>query len=427
MFYPDENLRLLGALTGALTTGSTHDGLNVKPSTYFASSFGNIRVAEPTVIGDLINTYGFNSVEWDRRLVGSATSSFDADLSANIIRVTGSASGSSACLRTNTYFRYRAGQDLRLKQTVHVSGGVHVSQSIDWGFFDDSDGIMWRRSSGTTKIVVRSSTTGTPTETSVEQASWNVDRMDGSGSSLVALDTSLQNIYETDFQWLGAGSIRSFVNGHLVNVIENSNLRARPYMRTARLPLSYEVKNYGVADSGSLHQVCASVEIVGRDSAPSRETFGTANDADINVTTTGRPIMSIRPAASFMGETNRTTVLPALLNLSVESSVPSRVAFRVIVNGTLTSASFGAPYSDSSIERDVSATAVTGGLLIIRSFLSSVSDSKELSLVDLFNAASRKLRQSAFTGSLDTMTIFAQNISAGTSNVRASVTWHEVR
>ena len=58
------------------------------------------------------------------------------------------------------------------------------------------------------------------TETWTYQSEWNVDKLDGTGSSTVNLDPTKLNIFQIQFRWLGAGEIRWAIenplNGDLI-------------------------------------------------------------------------------------------------------------------------------------------------------------------------------------------------------------------
>lgn len=55
-------------------------------------------------------------------------------------------------------------------------------------------------------------TAGVEIETDfITQSNWNADKMDGTGNSGMTLDTQKGNVYQIQFQWLGYGNIRYFI------------------------------------------------------------------------------------------------------------------------------------------------------------------------------------------------------------------------
>jgi hypothetical protein len=77
------------------------------------------------------------------------------------------------------------------------------------------------------------------------QSSWNMDKMDGTGSSLINLDLTKMQMFYLDYTWYGAGAIRfGFKNnrGEVVycHRIPNSNVNTEAYMRSGNMPARYE-------------------------------------------------------------------------------------------------------------------------------------------------------------------------------------------
>ena len=82
-------------------------------------------------------------------------------------------------------------------------------------------------------------------DTRFAQSVWNIDKMDGTGSSLFNLDLTKMQMFYMDFSWYGAGSIRfGFKNnrGEIVycHRIPNNNLNTEAYMRSGNLVARYE-------------------------------------------------------------------------------------------------------------------------------------------------------------------------------------------
>ena len=77
------------------------------------------------------------------------------------------------------------------------------------------------------------------------QSSWNIDKMDGTGSSLMNLDLTKMQMFYIDFTWYGAGAIRfGFKNtrGEVIycHRIANNNLNTEAFMRSGNLVSRYE-------------------------------------------------------------------------------------------------------------------------------------------------------------------------------------------
>ena len=77
------------------------------------------------------------------------------------------------------------------------------------------------------------------------QSQWNIDKMDGTGASLMTLDLAKMQMFYIDYTWYGAGAVRfGFKNnrGEVVycHRIPNNNLNTKAYMRSGNLPARYE-------------------------------------------------------------------------------------------------------------------------------------------------------------------------------------------
>jgi hypothetical protein len=77
------------------------------------------------------------------------------------------------------------------------------------------------------------------------QSSWNIDKMDGTGHSLMNLDLTKMQMFYVDYTWYGAGAIRfGFKNtrGEVVycHRIPNNNVNTEAYMRSGNLVARYE-------------------------------------------------------------------------------------------------------------------------------------------------------------------------------------------
>ena len=82
-------------------------------------------------------------------------------------------------------------------------------------------------------------------DTLIPQSQWNIDKMDGTGTSGYNLDLSKMQMFYIDYTWYGAGVIRFGFRATDGNVtychrIVNNNTNAEAYMRSGNLPARYE-------------------------------------------------------------------------------------------------------------------------------------------------------------------------------------------
>ncbi len=221
-------------------SGSLQVGLRDSNGTpVYSSPFNELRVAVPYTLFDLVNKYEIDLNVLGVQHTGYGSAVFLPDQSGIKISVVGS--GDYILVRTHTFFRYQAGRGMDAKFTLYNIDAGQPTEVRNWGFFDDNDGVFFRLNGMALETVVRSSTSGSPVETTRTQSAWDRDKCDGSGPSGLLLDITKANIYEVEFQWLGVGLVNFFINGFLVHQEQHANLLDTPYMRTATLPLSWEV------------------------------------------------------------------------------------------------------------------------------------------------------------------------------------------
>lgn len=408
--------------TGSVEFGTTTNPLVIDLPKYQKSAFDALRVAQNYTLADLINKYEIDSKEYSTSTATGGTVTHVPAQSAIQLTVTGT-NGSQAQLRTNTFYRYQAGKGLRIKQTVYHADTGQTNQVRRWGFFDENDGVFWELSGTSFRVVRRTSISGSAVDTAVASGSFSNDSLNGSGPSGITLDITKGNIFEINLQWLGVGTVNFYVNGNLVHQILNANTIAGPYMRTAQLPAAFQVINTGASTGSSMTSICSSVIAEGGESPP-EYSYCAFNSSFITVTTTARPILTIRPKATYNSITNRMILIPKLMSIATEGA---RIGYRLVYNATLTGASYSSVSSGSGTEFDVAATALSGGETLYYGFLANSNDSDQIYIDKLFNIVSRVLRQNAFATSVDTLTISAVNEAAGSTSVKGSLTWGEIR
>lgn len=213
-----------------------------------------------------------------------------------------------------------------------------------------------------------------PTESWVAQASWNgEDIFDGNGLTGVTLDTTKLNVYQIDFQYLGAGLIRFYVEDpddgelHLVHAIEYANANTRPSIDNPSLSFYACTENTSNTSAMVLSTASAGVFIDGMRTNEGIKR-GIKGSLSLGATAAETPIVSFRLKEVFQSTINRAQLKINYVSASVEHSKPCAINF--YGNPVLTDASFSdLSTGTSSIEVDTSATAFSGGSLLFTLFL----------------------------------------------------------
>ena len=90
-------------------------------------------------------------------------------------------------------------------------------------------------------------------DTLIPQEDWNLDRGDGTGPSGYNIDPTKMQMIGMQYTWYAAGFIEYMLRGSdgkfiFLHRIRNSNVNTEAYMRTANLPVRYEVINESARD-----------------------------------------------------------------------------------------------------------------------------------------------------------------------------------
>lgn len=239
---------------------------------------------------------------------------------------------------------------------------------------------------GTAQVFLRSKISGTVSEEVYDQADWD--------NLATGVDWTKSHIFSIDFQSLRVGTIRYTLvqSGEIVKVkqINNDNVRDSGYWQQPSLPVYWKLYNdttspgytymevgYGNSDnaigfryrvarnsSAEMTAICCTVKSEAGDSL--FELAGLPFTADMaqtakTVSTTLIPLISIRPKTTFQSLDNLILAIPK--SFSIQASNPIR--YEILYNSTLTGASWtDVDTTNSSVEYDVTASAVSGGVKI---------------------------------------------------------------
>jgi len=335
-------------------------------------AFGRLRVSQPYTLFDSQNRYAADN-QFDVATTGTGTTTFLSNEAAVKMEVTGAGVG-TVTRQSFRSFPYQPGKGLLVLATFVMDSSQSLNLTQRVGYYNDSNGVFFQRVDGTYSFVLRSSSTptpGTPSDArTVNQSSWNGDKLDGTGASGLTLDPSKAQILWMDFEWLGVGNVRCgfIIDGQYIvcHTFENANDITSVYMTTAILPVRYEINTTTSAVAASMKAICCSVVSEGGFEQTSIDHVARRTTILGTIGTTFLPLVSIRLAAGRTGA----VVLPNRVQVLPTTSQNYEVV--LIKNPTLTGATFAATVpSDSNVEFDVAATATTGGTIVQSDYLAS--------------------------------------------------------
>lgn len=302
-----------------------------------------------------------------RNAVTQTNGSVDVNASGEFLVQTDAVLGANVFFESGERGRYIPGYQAEAGVGVRLPDQTWVgTQKVEWGYFDENDGIGYGVDAGGVYIFIERQGTVTA---KVYQSNWNKDTLDGSGGIRNAtgytLDMSEGNVMQIEFIWYGYGPVQWFIS------IKDPNLRigSSPVLIHSELP----------SQSTSISQpnLPIGVRINNGDQSTSKQIFVGGRQFSIY----GEPVQRFRitgerrsnvsiaagswvPLISFRRKTGRGNTQSVEIS-SVNISANGNLFYSFVSAGTLTGASFGnltdTATTETVVESDVSATAITGG------------------------------------------------------------------
>lgn len=302
----------------------------------------------------------------------------------------------------------------------------------DWEAFQRDGTIIFQNNNaavlggGYTYIGAATGTTGTLTilqsgaanvETWTPQANWTNDPLDGTGRSTMLLDPTKLNVYQIVFHYLGAGSIKYYVESDLlgspilvhtepyVNEHNVTNL-PNPSMSVGIVAASLGSTTDLMVTSGSFYGGVQGIHLPRRNPR-------SVSHSKTGVTTALTQIISIRLDLTLAGTVSQVEAVP--IAISVSSDGTKAVVFKLITFATIG----GEPHwtstdaGQSAVSYDTTGTTATGGRELTTVVLGKV-DSKILDLTGYRILLERG----------DTLTLAAQTVLSS-SDITASLVYVE--
>lgn len=354
--------------TYAVANLDVNGNIVTTPGTNLAAvdAFARQRMSEPTTLFDSKQISTKQPVFWDDQQVsgGGTSSTYNANQASTTISVTPGVAGKRV-RQTFRRFNYQPGKS----QLVYLTGVLGNNASASVG--------------------IRTFTSGVAVDNKKTQAQWNIDKMDGTGTSGIDLDFSQSQIFFFDYEWLGVGTVAMGIvvdrTPYYIHFFNHANTTNIVYMSTPNLPLRYEVetdaititKKIGLFDdrngiffeqpncaSASLVHICSSViseggfQDTGYPFAIDRglTPLTTLNDTSIY------PLLGLRLKSTDLGSAIK------ILDLSIVCTSTAAFNYFLLVNPTIVGAALvWSGLTNSSVDTmtaSTNGTTVTGGTKI---------------------------------------------------------------
>ena len=412
-----------GLLTDIKTQGATN--LDGAPR----DAFSRQRVSDPTTLFDASFEYGVDPDQFES--FTASTGSVMHSTASGMATLTASAFlNSQATLVSRQYHRYQPGKSQMVVITGRLGTAV-AGVSKRMGYFEVSDGIYLEQK-GTSGLywVRRDSTSGSVFNHEVAQEDWNLDTLDGNGPSGITLDPADTNIVFIDLQWLGVGRVRCGfdIDGVVVyahEFLNANNGQVRPYMRTANLPVAWEIVSGG--NAGSLEAICCCVISEGGFEENRGESLS-ATAVTGRTVSARRALLSIRPKATLAGLTNRSLILPtdfAVVGSGTNIITLVELVYNPTFTGTPTWSSASAESSvEFSVHGDAANGAFTGGTVVDSFLLAGTTQQRQSTLGKI--TARYPIVLDRAGANPRALSLVGTDVS-GTATLYATMTWREIR
>ena len=305
------------SITSFLDTNSSDTTVQIANDVYSSANdstrdaFGKLRTTFPTTLLDNKFPSGAGTTEYKSNNMmdcykSTGLTSFTYGNSRVILTATGTGTATS---QSRKYCVYQPGKSMLILLSGVINASSNTANCITrLGYFDANNGLFFQYTNNTMSVVLRN--TGVD-DTSINQTSWNIDKMDGTGISSISLDFTKAQLFVIDFEWLSVGRIRFgfylFGKINYCHQITNINSLTAPYMLSPNLPIRYEIISTSGA-TGSLIQICSTVISEGGYTPIGRAfSIGTnPNTTVLPVSTTEVPVIAITGISTY----NHENILP---------------------------------------------------------------------------------------------------------------------
>lgn len=376
-------------------------------------AFARLRVSNPETLFDGPMIDSSNTQIFDISTNGGAIATYNQNESTMSFDV--SRSGQFIKRQSHYFARYQPGKSMLCYLSFYFGSTCPAGISKRVGLFEDNQGIYFEQTSTGVSWNIRSTTQGTTI--SVSQSSWNIDTLNGSGPSGFTFNVNQTNLCVIDVEWLGVGRVRVgfVIEGKIIycHQFVMNNL-AFPYIRSAYLPLRYEIQSSQVqSQTISMKQICCTmVSEGGYQPIGLLRSYLMESLRGLN-TLTFTPVLSIRLKSNF----KNLMIVPE--NFTVLFPQGGQTLFvKVIYRGTLSGANF-TDYNEI-VQVDTSATGISGGYVVDSNY---VTNQSRISFQDI--PSSVKFLQSDINGLCDIMSICVRS-SSGTPDVYCACNWREI-
>lgn len=354
--------------------------LGAEPSPFdcypFKSATGELLIDEPWLISPLKFSYNMNTYSAITNTTGSGTITYDSGLA--IMESTGAG---TATITSGIRAYAEPGQGVSCVFAAAFFNSIDITGVIEIaGVGNDTDGFFFGSVDGLFGILHRNNSV----DTFITQNQWNVDKMDGTGTSGIVLDTTLGNIYKIQYLRLEFGNINFYIESAetgqfvLVHQIEYTNNNTAPSLSNPGIQLMAQVSSTGGEIYMELSSMGLYTEGIFNPHLGIRNNISDSNTIDTTIVTT----LSIRNDSVFFSITNQLMVFPDQMSILNASDSNTDALFSLYLNPTVdTAPTFFQVNPNSCVSYSIDVSTFSGGTFV-GSFGLSNGSSKSIKIED---------------------------------------------
>ncbi len=377
-------------------------------------AFGRLRFSEPLTLLDSKLLYDKSPLIWDEKITNNSSTATSTH-STSHARVRMHVGNNDTIIRqTKRRFNYQNGKSsLIFMTTVFGSKTAGVTKRV--GYFDANNGLFFEQDGSNLKVVIRKN----GSDTVINQSSWNIDKLNGTGKSEINLNETKSQIIIIDFEWLGVGRVRfGFVIDGIIYYCHqflNANVNDSVYIKTPNLPLRYEISS--TSGSSDLDHICCSIMSEGgraEDNIGITRSFSNdSNGISANAQGSGYPLVAIRLKSDQL----ETTVIP--FDVQILSTTSDNYNWKLCLNPTMTATLSYSGLNNSSVETAVGQGTISNyGTVLLQGY------AFEKTNLDINLPVGLRIG-STIDGVRDQLVLSVTPLS-NTSTAYGSISWREV-
>jgi hypothetical protein len=412
-------------------------------------AFGKLRVSMPNTLLDIrfpansiASGANSNFLKNTSQICSKSSGSYSATYEKSKAIISGTNAGYYISQSRN-YITYQPGKSL-----LFMSSGILNPSNSNFtsrlGIFDNefttsasyptvNNGAYFEYSSGNASVNLKNDSV-----TSISQSSWNIDKMNGTGSSGLNLDFTKTQLFIIDMEWLGVGRVRfgfyAYGRIHYCHQITNINILTSPYTNNINLPICFSLHSTNSsAGSGNIRQICSTIISEGGYNPVGRP-FSASNsqenvDSPVTVPTTETALLAIRGGGINYYHQN---IIPTGISI-IDTATNNNLLYRLRLyqdggfGGSITWSNVNSSYS---VVQYAKSSAITGfsstnSILLDQGYFYGRGTIAFNGLGDIFSNLILQLTANIDNTS-DVLILTCQKIGQNSTEVYSTISWQEI-